>query len=390
MYNIQLLADFEEDQLKALEGKHFQLTDEAPDALMVRSGEVEGDLLQENTLAIARAGVGVNTIDVPAASQNGTIVMNTPGQNANAVKELVLASLLLTARPIFQAAEMVEQLKSDDLLTTAEEKRSDYVGQELQGKTIGLLGIGAIGSLVVENCYELGMDVLGYARNDPESDIMEFASLETILKEADYIVVLLPLSENTQHLLSEKEFQQMKSTAYVLNFGRGEIVDSSAVLKALENEQLAGYITDFPEEKLQGRKNILQLPHIGGTTEEALSGSGKAAAKALRAFLLNGTVKDSVNFPTAKLPFRGDLRFTLYYENQPKMWQEIIGIFYKHQLEIVDMISNRKQEFIYVIIDVEATDSEVLEQAAEELQQTEAMKRVRVLNNPHRGGQLYF
>ncbi|MBO1304948.1 hydroxyacid dehydrogenase [Enterococcus sp. 669A] len=383
MYNIQLLADFEEDQLKALEEKHFQLTDEAPDALMVRSGEVEGDLLQADTLAIARAGVGVNTIDVPAASQNGTIVMNTPGQNANAVKELVLASLLLTARPIFQAAEMVEQLKSDDLLTTAEEKRSDYVGQELQGKTIGLLGIGAIGSLVAENCYELGMDVLGYARNDPESDIMEFASLETILKEADYIVVLLPLSENTQHLLSEQEFQQMKATAYVLNFGRGEIVDSSAVLKALENEQLAGYITDFPEEKLQGHKNILQLPHIGGTTEEALSGSGKAAAKALKAFLLNGTVKDSVNFPTAKLPFRGDLRFTLYYENQPKMWQEIIGIFYKHQLEIVDMISNRKQEFIYVIIDVEATDSTVLEQAAEELKQIEAMKRVRVLNNPH-------
>ncbi|MGM0213448.1 NAD(P)-dependent oxidoreductase [Enterococcus sp. AZ109] len=384
MYKIQLLAEFENEQLKALDEKHFQLTDKAPDALLVRSGEVESDLLKAETLAVARAGVGVNTIDVSAASQNGTIVMNTPGQNANAVKELVLASLLLTARPIFQAAEMVERLKSEDLLTTAEEKRSDYVGQELQGKTIGLLGIGAIGSLVAESCYELGMDVLGYARNDPESDSMEFASLDLILKEADYIVVLLPLSENTQHLLSDREFKQMKDTAYVLNFGRGEIVDSSAVLKAIANEQLAGYITDFPEEKLQGQEKVLQLPHIGGTTEEALSGSGEAAAKGLRAFLLYGTVKDSVNFPTAKLPFRGDLRFTLYYENQPKMWQEIIGIFYKYELAIVDMISNRKQEFIYVIIDVETAASETLEAAANELQQLEAMKRVRVLNNPHR------
>ncbi|MEO1771257.1 NAD(P)-dependent oxidoreductase [Candidatus Enterococcus ferrettii] len=383
MYKIQLLADFDQNQLKPLDKKHFEIAKEAADALMIRSGEIEANALTNSLLAIARAGVGVNTIDVEAATQNGTIVMNTPGQNANAVKELVLASLFLTARPIFQAAEMVEGLESNDLLTTAEEKRADFIGQELQGKTVGLLGIGAIGSLVAEACYELGMDVLGYARNDPESEIMRFASLETILDEADFIVVLLPLSENTEHLLSKKEFQRMKSTAYVLNFGRGEIVDSLAVLEAIEKEQLAGYITDFPENELQGQKKILQLPHIGGTTEEALSDSGAAAAKALKAFLLYGTVKDSVNFPAAKLPFRGEHRFTFFYENQPKMWQKIIEAVSNLQLEIVDMISNRKGEFIYVIMDVEAADKEKLTRAAEALQQLEAMKRIRVLTQPH-------
>lgn len=384
MYKVQLLADFDEEQLDPLDKKHFTLTEESGDALMIRSGEVEAEALNEQLLAIARAGVGVNTIDVAAATQNGTIVMNTPGQNANAVKELVLASLFLTARPIFQAAEMVEQLKSSVLLTAAEEKRADFVGQELQGKTVGLLGIGAIGSLVAESCYELGMEVLGYARNDPENDIMRFASLETILAEADFIVVLLPLSENTEQLLSKKEFQQMKPTAFVLNFGRGEIVDSSAVLEAIKAEQLAGYITDFPESKLQGQKKILQLPHIGGTTEEALSGSGSAAAKALRAFLLFGTVKDSVNFPTAKLPFRGEYRFTLFYENQPKMWKKIIGAVSEQSLEIVDMISNRKGDFIYVIIDVESVSEMELEQTVKKLQQLSGMKRVRVLAQPYK------
>ncbi|EOH98026.1 NAD(P)-dependent oxidoreductase [Enterococcus pallens] len=384
MYKIQLLADFDEEQLTTLDKKHFKVTTKAGDALMIRSGEVEAETLNDQLLAIARAGVGINTIDVAAATQNGTIVMNTPGQNANAVKELVLASLFLTARPIFQAAEMVEQLKSSDLLTMAEEKRADFVGQELQGKTVGLLGIGAIGSLVAESCYELGMEVLGYARNDPESDIMRFASLETILTEADFIVVLLPLSENTEQLLSKQELQHMKSTAYLLNFGRGEIVDSSAVLEAIENEQLAGYITDFPESELQGHKKILQLPHIGGTTEEALSGSGAAAAKALKAFLLHGTVKDSVNFPTAKLPFRGEYRFTLFYENQSKMWQKIIEAISEESLEIVDMISNRKGDFIYVIIDVESVEEVKLQQTAERLQQLAGMKRVRVLAQPHK------
>lgn len=384
MYKVQLLADFAEDQLAALDKKHFTVAAEAGDALMIRSGEVEAETLSDQLLAIARAGVGVNTIDVTAATQNGTIVMNTPGQNANAVKELVLASLLLTARPIFQAAEMVEQLNTSDLLTAAEEKRADFVGQELQGKTVGLLGIGAIGSLVAESCYELGMEVLGYARNDPESDIMRFASLETILAEADFIVVLLPLSNNTEQLLSKEEFQQMKSTAYILNFGRGEIVDSSAVLEAIEEGQLAGYITDFPESRLQGHKKILQLPHIGGTTEEALSGSGSAAVKALKAFLLYGTVKDSVNFPSAKLPFRGAYRFTLFYENQPKMWQKILEVVSEQSLEVVDMISNRKGEFIYVMIDIESASDMQLEQAAKKLQQLAEMKRVRVLSQPHK------
>ncbi|GCF95152.1 D-3-phosphoglycerate dehydrogenase [Enterococcus florum] len=384
MYRVQLLAEYTQDQLTPLNEEKFEFVDQQTEAIMVRSQEVENKWLTKDLLAIARAGVGVNTIDIEACSENGTIVMNTPGQNANAVKELVLASLFLTARPIFEAAKMVEKLKGDDILTQAEEKRAEYIGNELQGKTIGLLGIGDIGTLVAEACHELGMNVLGYARNDPEHEMIIFSSLEKILKESNYIVVLLPLTKDTEKMIGAKELLQMKQDVFLLNFARREIVDSQAIVKAIEQNRLSGYITDFPEALLQGQSKILQLPHIGGTTEEALSESGKRAAESLRQFLLQGTVRDSINFPNVRLPFRADYRMTVFFEKSKRIRQEIWHQLDKREIEAAEYISEGKGAFVYLIVDFDHSDFEELSGIEEELNALSEVKRVRILKRAHK------
>lgn len=388
MYTIRLLNSFPVETFNRLEKNKFKIAAENdPDAIMVASSVVPVEVVTENTLAISRAGVGVNTIDLAHATENGTVVMNTPGVNANAVKELVVLSLLMLQRPIFSAGKMVRQLSAeisakDNLQVAAEARRKPYVGQELFGKTVGVLGLGAIGTPVARICYELGMEVLAFARRDHELSFAKQVPLDDLLARADFVIVVLPLSDQTRGLLDATALAKLKPGACLLNFGRGEVVDNAAVVAALNSGQLKAYVTDFPSHDLVAQKNAFMLPHIGGSTKEALEGGATAAARALRNFLLYGTVRESVNFPTMRMNFDGEYRFTLFYDASPQAWTKIMAIIVKADLQIENTASNHLDGKTYLLIDVQDHDEKMLETIADTMRKLPFMKRVRLLKRP--------
>jgi D-3-phosphoglycerate dehydrogenase len=382
MYKIRLVDSISKNFLNRLPAPVFQIDDQRPDALLTRSSIISDNLITPELLAISRAGVGTNTINRKKATENGTIIMNTPGINANAVKELVLACLLTAVRPIFQAQEMVQSLSGPDLLAQAEAKRSAFVGQELQGKTIGLLGLGAVGKEVARICYELGMDVLGYSRSTSNLEYIEQVSLQDVLRYADFVVVMLPLTEETRYLLDKEKLTLMKEEAVLINVGRGEIVQNEDLMAMLKEGKLSRYITDFPDELFLGNDKVFMLPHIGGSTQEALADSSRAAVQALRNFLLFGTVRDSVNFPAVRLVFRSPFRLTIFYEKTGHTLTEILRILDKEQLLIGDMSRNHKDDYIYTLINLESTDKEKLTRAKQKIEELEEVKRVRLLQRP--------
>ncbi|WP_035054044.1 NAD(P)-dependent oxidoreductase [Carnobacterium pleistocenium] len=383
MYKLRLIDPIPDRLIARLQKPNFEVNQEGKiNGILVRSSYVPDNFISDELLVISRSGVGVNTINLEAATENGTAVLNTPGVNANAVKELVLACLFLTVRQVAKAAEMVQTLKGSDILIQAESKRSDYIGQELQGKTIGLLGMGAIGTQIARNCYDLGMDVLGYARRDHDIDYVNQVNLDELLRLSDFVVVILPLTNETKDLLTEEKLSLMKKGAYLLNFGREPIVNSKGLLKVLDDEILAGYITDFPQEEYLGHPKILMLPHIGGTTQEALKGGDRLAVRALRNFLLFGTVRESVNFPATRLVFQSPYRITIFYRKTGKTFSKIMKYLDQENLKIGNMVSNRKDAHVYMLIDLEGT-FEQIELVAKRIRDIPSIKRVRILSRPY-------
>ena len=382
MYKLRLIDSIPDGLIARLQQPNFEISQEKEtEGILVRSSNVPDEAITEELLVISRSGVGVNTINLEAATENGTAVLNTPGVNANAVKELVLACLFLTVRPVATAAEMVRTLKGPDILGQAESKRSDYVGQELQGKTIGLLGMGAIGTQIARSCYDLGMEVLGYARREHDIDYVNQVDLDELLHLSDFVVVVLPLTNETKDLLTGEKLSQMKKGAYLLNFGRDPIVNSTGLLKVLQDETIAGYITDFPQEEYLGHSNILMLPHIGGTTQEALKGGDRLAVRALRNFLLFGTVRESVNFPATRLVFQSPYRLTIFYQKTRKAWSKIMNYLDQENLKIGNMTSNGKDGYDYMLIDLEESFDRI-EPVAKKIQDIPSVKRVRILSKP--------
>ncbi|WP_165005322.1 MULTISPECIES: NAD(P)-dependent oxidoreductase [unclassified Enterococcus] len=384
MYRIHLLDLLTEEEMEKIPKNLFEITEDLPaQGILVRSTVVKEEWIVPELLAISRAGVGVNTINVEKATENGTIVMNTPGVNANAVKELVLCCLLLSVRPVNEASQMVQQLKGPDILTQAEEKRGDYTGQELSGKTVGLLGLGAVGQAVARSCYDLGMNVLGYAQNDSHLDYVYQTNLEAVLSAADFVVVMLPLTKETMNLLDKQKMEKMKKGAVLINVGRNGIVEKSAVLRLVEERKLARYITDFPEEEFLGNERIMMLPHIGGSTQEALADGSRLAVQALEDYLLFGTVTESVNYPSVRLLFQAPFRITVFYQKKVNILAEIFSILKNQQVSIGDLTRSHKEGYQYLLIDVENTDKKLLTQIKQQIEQITGVKRVRLLKNPY-------
>ncbi|HFD0875720.1 MULTISPECIES: NAD(P)-dependent oxidoreductase [Enterococcus] len=385
MYHVHLIDAIPEQEIEKLQGEYFKIIDDLPaEGIVIRSTKVKDEWLTPDLLAISRAGVGVNTINVEKASENGTIVMNTPGVNANAVKELVLCCLLLSSRPIIEASRMVQTLTGPNILEQAENKRSAYVGRELQGKTIGLLGLGAIGTKVALSCYSLGMDVLGYSIRDAQLDYVRQADLETVLSTSDYIVVMLPLTEDTKGLIDQANIEKMKKDAVLINVGRSEIVDKYAVMQALEKQHLAKYVTDFPEEEFLENDRILMLPHLGGSTQEALADSGRLAVEALKDYLLFGTVREAVNYPSARMFFQAPFRFTIFYQKKTNILAEIFSLLNENELAVADISRNHKNEHVYILIDIDSTAFEQLNQVKQQLEKISGVRKVRLLKKPER------
>jgi D-3-phosphoglycerate dehydrogenase / 2-oxoglutarate reductase len=333
-----------------------------PDAILLRSHVLEAGDIAASVKAIGRAGTGVNNIPVDAMSERGVPVFNAPGANANAVNELVFASLLASARNLVPAVEYVNALaKGADFEKQVEEGKKQFAGHELPGRTLGVIGLGAIGGLVADTAIKLGMKVLGY---DPEitvdnawrlpASVKRAASIDEVIKGSDFVTLHLPLTEKTRHLIDAKRLAHAPGRLVLLNFSRDAIVDETAVLKALSEKHLRRYVTDFPSPRLQGNAGVLALPHLGASTEEAEENCAFMVVDQLRAFLEEGNIRNSVNFPSVEMARESPHRIAITNANVPNMLGQISTTMAQAGLNIHNMVNKSKGEMAYTLVDLDS------------------------------------
>jgi len=336
------------------------------DAIVVRSAKLHDLEFPDTLKAIARAGAGVNNIPIDRCSSEGVVVFNTPGANANSVKELVIAGLMLSARQVHQGLSWTrENAKNPDLAALVEKEKNRFAGTEIMGKTLGVVGLGAIGVMVSNAAVALGMRVIGF---DPYisvesawglSQFIERAeSLDGLLGQADYVTIHVPLSDSTKGMINAEAIGQMKSGARLLNFARGGLVDNSAVKDALDSGALSCYITDFPDAEVADHPLVLGVPHLGASTEEAEENCAIMAVKQLKDFLEHGTIHNSVNFPDCHLRNAGRRRILIANRNIPNMVGQITTILAQHSINILDLLNRHRGDLAYNIIDIDGDISD--------------------------------
>lgn len=358
---------------------------EAPDAILVRSASMHDMVLNENTIAIARAGAGVNNIPVDKCSEDGIVVFNTPGANANAVKELVIAGLLLSSRKVIPAIEWAKTLKGngDAVPKDVEKGKSAFAGPEILGKTLGVVGLGAIGILVANTAAALGMKVIGY---DPYLSVKQSINLShhvkftddlnEIITNSDYISLHVPLNNDTRGLVNKNTITQMKDAVRILNFARGELVDTNDILDALQNGKVAAYVTDFPNDAVIGAPGVIAIPHLGASTPESEDNCAIMAVDQITDFLENGNIVNSVNFPAISLPASDKHRLTIAHKNIAGIVSKLTSAFANEDVNIDNMVNKSKGEYAYTIIE---TDTEPSPEAIEALKKISGIIRIRVL-----------
>lgn len=336
---------------------------EDPDAILVRSHDMHAMKIPEQVKAIGRAGAGVNNIPVDSMSKRGVPVFNAPGANANAVKELVLAGLLIAARNLRPALKFVDGLQGDDktIDRIVEDGKKAFAGIELPGHTLGVIGLGRIGSLVADAAIKLGMDVLGY---DPEitveaawslpSRVRKAHSIEEVLRGSEFVTVHVPLLDATRGLLDSGRIKLMKHSAILLNFSRDGVVDNDAVLEAISAKRVRGYVCDFPAEKLIGHPLVVALPHLGASTREAEDNCAVMVVDQVRDFLENGNVVNAVNFPSVVMGRESPFRLGIANANVPKMVGQISAAVGNARLNIHNMLNKSKGEMAYTLVDVDS------------------------------------
>lgn len=371
MYKIQTFNKISVKGLNRFEREHYEVASEIahPDAVLLRSQKLTAADVGNTVLGIARAGAGVNNIPVKDMTERGIVVFNTPGANANAVKELVLAAMLLASRDIIGGVRFVreEQQETDDAvlskLLEAEKKR--FAGYELAGKTLGVVGLGAIGALVANMALDLGMSVLGY---DPAISVdaawrlshrvQRVENLHSLVSRVDFISLHLPVLDATRGLINADLLKVMQPHTCLLNFAREEIVDNNAVIDALQQKRLGKYITDFPTLALLQCANVIPMPHIGASTEEAEENCAVMAADQLKDFLANGNIRNSVNFPAIAMERTAGFRIAIANRNVPKMLGQILSVLADGDNNVIDMINKSRDDVAYNLIDVAAQPSE--------------------------------
>lgn len=365
-------------------GYTFSEDVKAPDGIMLRSFNMHDYPLNDELLAVARAGAGTNNIPIPACTEKGIVVFNTPGANANAVKELVLCELFLGGRKITDAIDWVKALKgSEGLSKTVEKGKSKFVGHEISGKTLGVIGLGAIGVMVANTAADLGMEIIGY---DPYLSVagalhldnrVKVADLDTLLKNADFITVHVPLTPSTEKMFNAESFAKMKDGSVLINNSRGELVDNKAVIAAVESGKLERYITDFPADELIGVPNVICVPHLGASTPEAEDNCAKMAAKELVDYIENGNITHSVNFPDVSSPRSSVARITVLHGNIKETISKITAIISGKGINIANMLDKSKGEMAYMIVDLDEKPSA---DVIKEIEKLDSVLRVRVFD----------
>ncbi|MGQ9426334.1 phosphoglycerate dehydrogenase [Gilvimarinus sp. F26214L] len=373
MYKIKTYNAISTKGLDRFSREKYEVASELghPDGYMLRSHKLHGEEVPATVKAVARAGAGVNNIPVEEYTKKGIVVFNTPGANANAVKELVLAGLLLSSRGILEGLDFVAGLgdmtDAGEMSKLLEAEKKRFAGNELYGKKLGVVGLGAIGSMVAEMGLALGMDVAGY---DPAlsveaawrlpSQVIRKENLQSLLSHADYVTLHVPALEATRNLINAETLKSVKKGSVLLNFARDAIVDAEAIVGSLESGDLARYVCDFPEPCLIGRKDVIAMPHIGASTAEAEENCAVMAANQLMDFLENGNILNSVNFPMVNMARSGGYRITLANENVSGVLGHVLGVLADNDVNVIDMMNKSRGEVAYNIIDVEQEPSEAV------------------------------
>ncbi|MEQ8338237.1 MAG: 3-phosphoglycerate dehydrogenase family protein [Cyclobacteriaceae bacterium] len=356
-----------------------------PDAVLVRSASLHDYSINGNLKAIARAGAGVNNIPIDACTAKGVVVFNTPGANANAVKELVLSGLLLSSRKIYEGIHWVQSLRDsgEDIGKLVEKNKSSFAGPELYGKTLGVVGLGAIGMLVANAAESLGMKVIGF---DPYISIhsawqlsryvQRAEKLEEVLTNADYISLHMPLNDKTSGFLDAEKIAIMKPGVSILNFARGGLVERESLLKNIETGHIRYFVTDFPEADLLGYDQVITIPHLGASTPESEDNCATMAADQLIDYLENGNIRNSVNFPTATMPRNGGSRIIIGNKNIPGYVSKITSKLADQNINIADMLNQHHGDIAFNIIDL---DSPISHQEISDINQMEGIFLVRLI-----------
>ncbi|WP_319466703.1 phosphoglycerate dehydrogenase [uncultured Trichococcus sp.] len=387
MFEIKTYNAIAPEGLNLLNADQFALNSGAnPDGIILRSEKLHGMEFPESLKAIARAGAGVNNVPVEECSEAGVVVFNTPGANANAVKELVLAALIMSARPIKEGMEWVQTLSGDDVEKQVEKGKSQFAGTEISGKTLGVIGLGAIGAMLANDAFRLGMEVIGY---DPyvsvetawniNRRVQKAASIAEILEKADYISIHVPVNGDTKGMVDAAFLAQMKDTAVLLNFARGELVNTADMLAALKEKSIRKYVTDFADEALLHNDDIIVMPHLGASTEEAEVNCAIMAAQTLKYFLETGNIVNSVNFPGVDIAMHSPIRITVINKNIPNMVGQISSGLAKYFINIEDILNRSRGNYAYTVIDIAETDQAVLDEVIEKIKKIDGVVNVRVI-----------
>jgi D-3-phosphoglycerate dehydrogenase len=372
--------------LKELPKEHFTVSDNEtnPDGIILRSYVLPEEELTAGLQAIGRAGAGTNNIPVEVCAEKGIVVFNTPGANANGVKEMVLTGLLLASRDIFGGIKWAQSLQGQTgVAKTVEKGKAEFVGPEISGKRLGVIGLGAIGGLVANACRLLGMSVVGY---DPylsvdaawslSRGVHKAPNLDSLLKDCDYISLHAPANKETKGMFNAEMFAKCKKGVRIVNTARAELVDDDALLAAIEDGTVYCYVTDFPTEKMLGHKRIVPIPHLGSSTPESEDNCATMAAAQLREYLLYGNIINSVNFPTCELPYVGKKRVCVIHRNLPNVISPITTMLAQRKSNIADMLMKSRGNYAYAMIDVDCPD---LGNIKEEISKLENIINVRVI-----------
>jgi D-3-phosphoglycerate dehydrogenase len=386
-FKIQTLNNISIKGLRVLPPERYEVASDVaqPDAILVRSHKMHGTKVPASVQAVGRAGAGFNNIPVEEMSRRGIAVFNTPGANANAVKELVLAGMLIACRNICQAWDYTRRLSGDDnaMDKRIEAEKKSFAGYELPSRTLGVFGLGAIGVLVANAARSLGMHVVGY---DPRitvnrawqlsADVERAYSMDDMLGRVDFVTFHVPLMPETERMINRNSLTQMRDGVVILNFARGGIVDDEAVCEAIDNGKVYAYVCDFPSSRIKDHPRVIALPHLGASTREAEDNCAVMVAIQIKQYLEDGTIKNSVNLPEVNLPRKGQARLAVVNDNVPDMVARISHFLGKERINIVHMVNESNGALAYTLLD---TDTTIPQDVVARIAATEGVLRVRAL-----------